>query len=395
MDYPLKGELRLPAEPSEALQIAMPIFERWRSRDLLELGGGTALAARWQHRYSTDVDLFINASAYRSIETKHSESIVVALVKYEERRILRQFEVNRGFLEFVTEYGAVSLMTIPRVLTTKSQSTPDYERHTKVRLESTSEILAKKIIGRILGKGVFYGRDAYDIAVAGMYEPEALEITRKSLSPSELVSISEEFLTLSRMDTENTGILVGAVFPTIAVRAMYFARQTLEGRYLDRKDVERVQVSDRAPEYGRDSDELETQRCSMTQKSPWPQRRLPKPIHTFDYDFAHVEMPFDRSSLLLPIGSRLAGHAAKPSPEEFRRWLKDPKRANRSAVKNLFEGMPGHYLIRIRRSCGGSIYELARLFHHCGVDHWIPVEWINQFSLDRSRMRGIPKYSIQ
>lgn len=133
----------------------------------------------------------------------------------------------------------------------------------------------------------------------------------------------------------------------------------------------------------------------MAQTSPWPERRPPKPIQTFDYDFAHVEMPFDRDSLLLPIVTRLAGHAAKPSPEEFRHWLKDPQKANPSAVKNLFEGLPGPYLIRIRRNCGGSIYELARLFHHCGVDHWTAVEWINQFSLDRARVLGVPKYSIE
>lgn len=392
MDYPLKGELGLPAGPSEALQIAMPILEQWWSRDQLELGGGTALAARWQHRHSTDVDLFINADAYRRIETEYSESIVDALLEFEEKGIVQQFEVNRGFLEFVTKCGAVTLMAIPRVFETKAQTPPDYERHTKVRLESTAEILAKKLTGRIWGKGVFFERDAYDIAVAGIYEPQALEIARKSLSPRELVAVSEEFLALSRTGREHTENLAGAVFPTIVVRVMHFAHQALEGKYLDRKDAVRVQTSDRASDGGRE--ELEVCRYRTTRKSVWPQRRPPKPIQTFDYSFAHIEMPFDRDALLLPIATRLAGHASKPDPEEFRQWLRDPKRANQSAVKELFEGLPGPYLVRIRRSCGGSIYELARLFHHCGVDHWMPVEWINQFSLDQTRLRGIPRYSI-
>ena len=395
MDYPLNGELRLPTRFSEALQIAIPILEQWWPRDLLELGGGTALTTRWQHRHTTDVDLCIDVSAYRRIETEYSKSMVDSLSKLEEKGILHQFEVNRGFLEFETKYGAVSLMAIPRVLATKSQTLPDFESHTKVRFESTSETLARKLTGRIMEKGVFYLTDAYDIAVAGIHDPEALEIAKTSLSPSELATVSEEFLALSKTGRESTETLAGAVFPTIVVRAMDFARQALEGRYPERKDAERVQASDRVSDHGHDSDELELYLYGRAQKSVWPQRRSPKPIQTFDYSFAHVEMPFDPESLQLPIGTRLAGHAGKPHPEEFRRWLKDPERANQSAVKDLFEGLPGAYFIRIRRSCGGSIYELARLFHHCRIDHWIPVEWINQFSMDRSRMRGIPKYSTQ
>lgn len=257
MEYPLKGELRLPTGPSEALQIAVPILERWWSRDQMQLGGGTALAARWQHRHSTDVDLFIDSIAYRRIHTEHSEFIEDVLNEYEKRGVLQAFDVNRGFLDFVTKHGAVSLMTIPRVLTPTSQENPDWDRHTKVPFESTAEILAKKLAGRIWGKGVFNERDAYDIAVAGIYEPEALEIARKSLSRSELESISQEYRSLSRTGWEPVERIREAVFPTIESRLMLFAHQAIEGQYLDKTDVERVQVSEHTPDRDRDSDELE------------------------------------------------------------------------------------------------------------------------------------------
>ncbi|MYD81544.1 MAG: hypothetical protein F4X44_13155 [Gammaproteobacteria bacterium] len=103
-------------------------------------------------------------------------------------------------------------------------------------------------------------------------------------------------------------------------------------------------------------------------------------------------MPFDANALELPISVKLAGHAGRPTPVELREWLKNPDKANRSAVKELFEGLPGAYLVRLRQCCGGSIYELARLFHHCGIDHWMPVLWIDQFSNDRSKDRSIPQY---
>ena len=35
----------------------------------IRLGGGTALAARWRHRHSTDVDLFVDPAAYAAFFT--------------------------------------------------------------------------------------------------------------------------------------------------------------------------------------------------------------------------------------------------------------------------------------------------------------------------------------
>ncbi|MYD81545.1 MAG: nucleotidyl transferase AbiEii/AbiGii toxin family protein [Gammaproteobacteria bacterium] len=240
MNFPLQGELSLPCGPAEAIRVAVSVLEQWWSPNQMELGGGTALAARWMHRHSTDVDLFIQSSVYRNVETTQSEILAEQFLKFQESGIIQGFELNRGFLDFTTSHGAVSLMTIARVLEMDAGIGIDREICTKVPLEPTSEILAKKLSGRIWGKGVFYERDAYDIAIAGIYEPAALEKAKSVLSSRELKSISDEFHSLARLGSGDSQSILDPVFPTVASRCMHYAHEALEEKYLDSSVMKRV-----------------------------------------------------------------------------------------------------------------------------------------------------------
>ncbi len=126
--------------------------------------------------------------------------------------------------------------------------------------------------------------------------------------------------------------------------------------------------------------------------SPWPEPRAPKSLNTFDYPFAHKRMKFDSDGLRSAIFFNLAGHPRRPEPEQLQNWLRNPVAADCAVVKNLFEGLPGNLLNEVLWNSGASIYEMARLFHTCNVDYWKAIVWVDQFSLDSSKPKGVPSY---
>ena len=60
------AELDIPPGPRELFQaIHGPLARAFGGEENIRFGGGTALAARWAHRRSVDVDLFVEADPYR------------------------------------------------------------------------------------------------------------------------------------------------------------------------------------------------------------------------------------------------------------------------------------------------------------------------------------------
>ena len=56
------AELDLPRGPRELFHaIREPLARAFGGEENIRFGGGTALAARWAHRHSVDVDLFVEA----------------------------------------------------------------------------------------------------------------------------------------------------------------------------------------------------------------------------------------------------------------------------------------------------------------------------------------------
>ena len=198
---------------------------------MLLLGGGTALAARWEHRHSTDVDLFINSMGYGRVYRSEGEEMTKIFASMAKSGEVSSPTVNSGFLTFITSHGSVSLFTTEPVVEGSRATSGDREVETQIALESTEEILAKKLVRRIWGNGVFVSRDAYDIAIAAAYEPEALEVARSELLENQRIAICDRFRELSRSGLETKSELLGATHPNIANRAFYFAHEAVEGRY--------------------------------------------------------------------------------------------------------------------------------------------------------------------
>jgi len=145
------------------LLAAHKLLESKEILDVSALGGGTALSAYyWNHRYSTDIDIFV-----------HSKSDITLM--------LRPKEWNEDFLQMVKKLGYTGDCKVHPVYTEivikdscKIQffSVEDKTKNPyqivnlwgeKIQIESVEEIIAKKIFYRS-HKG--NARDLFDIAIA-------------------------------------------------------------------------------------------------------------------------------------------------------------------------------------------------------------------------------------
>ena len=58
------SEFEIPPPADAILVQVAPALLQVLNREDIAIGGGTALAARWQHRQSTDIDLTVPSSAF-------------------------------------------------------------------------------------------------------------------------------------------------------------------------------------------------------------------------------------------------------------------------------------------------------------------------------------------
>ena len=183
------AKLDLPTGPAELLEaVRVPLGHHLGGDRELHLGGGTALAARWQHRHSTDVDLFVNASAYKGLRESEQEFRAdLASHTAGFRGITVELWHARIFL---ADGGEVTVSTSRPI--TPVPVSGDTVRGTKVPLETTAEILAKKLHYRMIQNGDIVPRDLYDIAVARQQAPAELETALSTLNEGDLHDIIGE-----------------------------------------------------------------------------------------------------------------------------------------------------------------------------------------------------------
>lgn len=142
------AEYDLPDGPRQLFEaVHAPLARAFGGEDNIRFGGGTALAARWAHRHSTDVDLFVGNARYR------------------------EFRWNTGGRFTLDLTTAVAVDTV---------------RGTSVPLETNAEILGKKLLFRMARDQEILARDLYDIAVARQRDPASLRTVLKALRNDQL-----------------------------------------------------------------------------------------------------------------------------------------------------------------------------------------------------------------
>ena len=189
-----RAEIVIPGDPGIVLARVAPLFSSWFGENGCILGGGTVLASRWQHRVSTDIDLFTDHERYQERIASRREEVASELEALVAQAGEGAVEVERGWLRVHLPEGPAALMTIPRPSVRDAYT--EVARGTEIPTESSAEILARKLQSRILDLGVFTDRDLYDLLVAQQHDPEALRRVLNSITTAERATIANELRTL-------------------------------------------------------------------------------------------------------------------------------------------------------------------------------------------------------
>ncbi|MXW87194.1 MAG: nucleotidyl transferase AbiEii/AbiGii toxin family protein [Boseongicola sp. SB0667_bin_21] len=191
----------LPPADAILVQVAPALLQVLNHEDIA-IGGGTVLAARWQHRQSTDICLTVPPPAFERESGRMAELLKAAAVT----DVLH----GRGWLTGICANGEFSISTTPPLL--RSPAKPaDHEGRFGILLEPTAEILGRKLRLRMYNNGEFVSRDFYDICTAHERDPSALDQALSSLTEDMGHEIAREIASLgqhaSRMGRPLTGVL--------------------------------------------------------------------------------------------------------------------------------------------------------------------------------------------
>ena len=149
------------------------------------LGGGSVLAARWNHRESTDIDILLPDRDNVADAAKGAPLDLAAATGG------RHQGSTRERLVVVLENGKLDVAAIPPQL-------PGLERRTDVEGRPETVLDNAQIL-----RGKFYRtdrgvtRDAFDVAVAAEEDPRALEVAVNSLDETKTRTICHNLLTMN------------------------------------------------------------------------------------------------------------------------------------------------------------------------------------------------------
>lgn len=142
------------------------------------------LAARWNHRLSTDIDLFIEEQAFRNrLDSRSWNEIGMELRELGSKREIWDLRVQPTGFQFKNEFSSISFYSVPRV--TAYPISTEVIGTTGIVAEDTTEIVFKKIRGRMVNSGRYVARDLYDIVVCYGVDRRAFDGAMNSLAEEE------------------------------------------------------------------------------------------------------------------------------------------------------------------------------------------------------------------
>lgn len=131
-------------------------FDDW------SFGGGTVLMRRFRHRVSKDVDIFVPDPQYLGYVSPRLNDVAESLTpKYLETAVSVKLYFPEGEIDFIASAPL-----------TKNPAADETVLKRKVRVETTAEIIAKKVWHR--GRE-FTARDIFDVATVAKKDPAAIE----------------------------------------------------------------------------------------------------------------------------------------------------------------------------------------------------------------------------
>ena len=174
--------LAIPPPADAILERVGPLLPRIWNRDDVRIGGGTALAARWRHRRSTDVVLCVAPDLlHRAGEDARTLAVEAGA---------RSVRFGRGWLNGVFPEGEFRISATEPLLDAGTGA--EREARFGLTLEPVAEILARKLVLRLHEHGEFLSRDFYDLCTAAERDGASLDLALSALSSDERDEIARE-----------------------------------------------------------------------------------------------------------------------------------------------------------------------------------------------------------
>ena len=239
------AEYDLPDGPRQLFErVRWPLARAFGGERHIRFGGGTALAARWAHRHSVDVDLFAEPEPYLHFQRITGARFVLDLTGTSgasSRRIA--IDRDETYISFSGLDGHITVN--PGRLTDQPRSL-DTVRGTNVPFETTNEILGKKLAFRMARRQTILSQDLYDIAWANRHDPGELALALRELTRAELADIIHAF-ERSAASGRKLKPLLDPADPTLEKHAPGIVEQLVRDLHSRGRDSGR----DRGPEFTR------------------------------------------------------------------------------------------------------------------------------------------------
>ncbi len=176
------ADLSLPPALAELFEVVrQPLGYYLGGEHHLTLGGGTALAMRWAHRRSVDLDFTADYAI--------NDRLPVSGLRADIERRAGYVTFNPGNTRIDLPAGEITVDASYSL--TKRPRSADHISGTRIALHTNAEILARKLGYRILAEGRYLSRDLYDLAVARRADPEAFTTTLNTFQPDILTHLRQ------------------------------------------------------------------------------------------------------------------------------------------------------------------------------------------------------------
>lgn len=166
----MRDEPNIPEWAINRLEAVLPVLCRYFPNDTLAIGGGTILQARWEHRISTDLDLFSPHKTFHDVVQSKASQMEPELCSIPGVDATKTW-VEAGSICCLVK--GVELTVLPAESLNNEDSGCVVPR-TTLYTETTTTILYKKMLLRMLAGGAYEARDVFDLYTAMEKDPDAL-----------------------------------------------------------------------------------------------------------------------------------------------------------------------------------------------------------------------------
>ena len=231
--------------PGESLTRAISLIRETApgAMDTMRLGGGTALAALWSHRTSTDIDLACGEMTFNVLRADGSPLLAALLRLRSEGQIPRPRFAARMIAWEYRDTGEVSI--VRRLGEGEELLSGETDDLTGVPIVAPGRILHAKLAGRVAGSARLLVRDGYDLACAYHYDPDAIAWATEHMDDGQrktVESMMRSVLASPRRITEGRPLMdcrhrKVARDPWQAFAAMYLRRSGVEEVFPSRRQT--------------------------------------------------------------------------------------------------------------------------------------------------------------